>query len=157
METLGGPHTPAVGWAAGIERLAMLVGEAGGVLEDRPEIVVFCENDGLDGDVILVASGLRRHGIRTEMVTGGSQKKRFEKAQSKNPDMLFVVRGPIESRPNWDPIFVDLKRGRGSPIVDEIVLESRAKEVLESAFLLIPLSRDEQMIADFAVVERSAQ
>ncbi|HET9628508.1 MAG TPA: histidine--tRNA ligase, partial [Novosphingobium sp.] len=27
IEALGGPHTPAVGWAAGIERLAMLVGE----------------------------------------------------------------------------------------------------------------------------------
>ena len=27
MESLGGPQTPAVGWAAGIERLAMLVGE----------------------------------------------------------------------------------------------------------------------------------
>ena len=27
MESLGGPVTPAVGWAAGIERLAMLVGE----------------------------------------------------------------------------------------------------------------------------------
>jgi histidyl-tRNA synthetase len=27
IETLGGDHTPAVGWAAGIERLAMLVGE----------------------------------------------------------------------------------------------------------------------------------
>jgi histidyl-tRNA synthetase len=28
IETLGGDHTPAVGWAAGIERLAMLVGSA---------------------------------------------------------------------------------------------------------------------------------
>ena len=27
VETLGGPHTPSVGWAAGIERLAMLVGK----------------------------------------------------------------------------------------------------------------------------------
>ena len=25
IEQLGGPHTPAVGWAAGIERLAMLI------------------------------------------------------------------------------------------------------------------------------------
>ena len=25
IESLGGPHTPAVGWAAGIERLAMLI------------------------------------------------------------------------------------------------------------------------------------
>ena len=31
IEALGGAHTPAVGWAAGIERLAMLVGEAGRV------------------------------------------------------------------------------------------------------------------------------
>ena len=25
VETLGGPHTPAIGWAAGIERLAMMI------------------------------------------------------------------------------------------------------------------------------------
>ncbi len=25
VEQLGGPHTPAVGWAAGIERLAMMI------------------------------------------------------------------------------------------------------------------------------------
>ena len=25
IEQLGGPHTPAVGWAAGIERLGMLI------------------------------------------------------------------------------------------------------------------------------------
>ena len=25
IESLGGPHTPAIGWAAGIERLAMLI------------------------------------------------------------------------------------------------------------------------------------
>ena len=27
IEALGGPHTPAVGWAAGIERLAMMIDE----------------------------------------------------------------------------------------------------------------------------------
>ena len=25
IESLGGPHTPAIGWAAGIERLAMMI------------------------------------------------------------------------------------------------------------------------------------
>ena len=29
VEQLGGPHTPAIGWAAGIERLAMLIDAAG--------------------------------------------------------------------------------------------------------------------------------
>ncbi len=39
METLGGPHTPAVGWAAGIERLAMLVGE-GDLTKSQPETLI---------------------------------------------------------------------------------------------------------------------
>ena len=42
MESLGGPPTPAVGWAAGIERLAMLVGE-----RSRNDLIVAiaAEND----------------------------------------------------------------------------------------------------------------
>src|SRR5207253_10628193 len=42
IEQLGGPHTPAVGWAAGIERLAMLMGERG---EQAAELVVVVEDD----------------------------------------------------------------------------------------------------------------
>src|ERR1700710_2580038 len=38
---LGGPETPAVGWAAGIERLAMLVGDA---RPDELEVAVVAEN-----------------------------------------------------------------------------------------------------------------
>src|ERR1700712_2619454 len=37
IEALGGPHTPGVGWAAGVERLAMLLEEP---TEDRPLITV---------------------------------------------------------------------------------------------------------------------
>ena len=40
MELLGGAATPAVGWAAGIERLAMLVGDAGELQIARCVIVV---------------------------------------------------------------------------------------------------------------------
>src|SRR5207245_7723088 len=36
IESLGGPHTPAVGWAAGIERLAMMI-EA--PEPEKPEVV----------------------------------------------------------------------------------------------------------------------
>jgi histidyl-tRNA synthetase len=45
MESLGGAPTPAVGWAAGIERLAMLVADAGQVSEDRTEVTVVVEDD----------------------------------------------------------------------------------------------------------------
>ena len=44
IEALGGPHTPAVGWAAGVERLAMLVESA----DAEPiEIAVTCYSDHL--------------------------------------------------------------------------------------------------------------
>ncbi|HEY0313177.1 MAG TPA: histidine--tRNA ligase [Allosphingosinicella sp.] len=60
IEALGGPHTPAVGWAAGIERLAMLMQDraeteaAIAILPNKPELV----------DVALeVAAQLRRAGF----------------------------------------------------------------------------------------------
>ncbi|HCJ80033.1 MAG TPA: histidine--tRNA ligase, partial [Erythrobacter sp.] len=43
MESLGGAPTPAVGWAAGIERLAMLVGDRA---EPNADAIVVVENDG---------------------------------------------------------------------------------------------------------------
>src|SRR3954451_17387985 len=47
IETLGGPHTPAVGWAAGIERLAMMIGEAAA---EKPQIAVVVESPEREAD-----------------------------------------------------------------------------------------------------------
>ena len=77
IETLGGAHTPAVGWAAGIERLAMLVGERG---EARIDVVVVVENDDLLARGIQAVADLRREGFVAELVASGSPRKRFDKA-----------------------------------------------------------------------------
>jgi len=77
MESLGGPATPAVGWAAGIERLAMLVGERGEALAD---IVVVVENDDALRDGIGVCTHLRRKGLAADLMASGSPRKRFDKA-----------------------------------------------------------------------------
>ena len=77
IETLGGPHTPAVGWAAGIERLAMLLGERG---ETPPEITIALEDDDASGFAYRKLSELRQAGIAAEIVASGSPKKRFDKA-----------------------------------------------------------------------------
>ena len=82
MESLGGPPTPAVGWAAGIERLAMLVDKTDEL--EPAEIVVFTEFDGLDNETLLV-SEVVRHGPRplnTEHLYGGNRKKRYAKAKA---------------------------------------------------------------------------
>src|SRR3546814_12856775 len=60
VEALGGPPTPAVGWAAGIARLAMLV-ELG--RPERVEFGVLSEVRELDKLAVGVATPLRRAGF----------------------------------------------------------------------------------------------
>ncbi|WP_338242394.1 histidine--tRNA ligase [Aurantiacibacter hainanensis] len=77
MESLGGPHTPAVGWAAGIERLAMLVGDSG---EAPADAIVVVEDDALMSRGVSTLGALRAAGMAAEMIASGSPRKRFDKA-----------------------------------------------------------------------------
>jgi len=77
MESLGGPATPAVGWAAGIERLAMLVAQEG---ETPADVIVVVEDDTLLADAIASIGKLRAAGFAAEMLATGSVRKRFDKA-----------------------------------------------------------------------------
>ena len=149
IENLGGPSTPAVGWAAGIERLAMLVDAPE---PDRPLIVVFSESNSQDANVIGLTAALRRAGFATDTIFGGSPKKRFDKAQSKLPQIMLVVREAVENRPNGNPIFVDVKRGRGAMDQDSEYIETLAGDVLQKSAMLVPLSKDEKCWADYGVV-----
>ncbi len=78
MESLGGAPTPAVGWAAGIERLAMLVGAQE---EAKADAVVVVENDERLNDAITLVGKLRASGFAAELVASGSPRKRFDKAK----------------------------------------------------------------------------
>lgn len=88
MESLGGAPTPAVGWAAGIERLAMLVGEKAA---DQLEAMVLVENDaGMDAAIRLLAD-LRAGGVIAEIMATGSPKKRYDKAVKQQPRAILRV------------------------------------------------------------------
>jgi len=89
MESLGGAPTPAVGWAAGIERLAMLVGEK----EVAPvEAMLVVEDDRYLAGAIRLLREIRDEGFTAEMFASGSPKKRFSKAVKQNPQALLVVK-----------------------------------------------------------------
>ncbi|GAA4761699.1 histidine--tRNA ligase [Novosphingobium ginsenosidimutans] len=77
MESLGGAHTPAVGWAAGVERLAMLVGDAA---PEVPEVALVLEHDDYLDFANACLANLRRAGVSADLVASGSPKKRFDKA-----------------------------------------------------------------------------
>jgi histidyl-tRNA synthetase len=88
IESLGGPPTPAVGWAAGIERLAMLVGERE---EVGPDVAFVVEDDAASNFATKLMKIVREAGYSAEMVGTGSPRKRFDKAVKLNPRTMVVT------------------------------------------------------------------
>ncbi len=74
---MGGPPTPAVGWAAGIERLAMLLSEAPKAVA---AVVVVPVSPALEEAAVQILQRLRRAGIRAEMEYAGTVRRRMERA-----------------------------------------------------------------------------
>ncbi len=121
MESLGGAVTPAVGWAAGIERLAMLVGD---ITATAPDVAVAVEDEGALLAAISGASALRSLGFSVELVASGSPRKRFDKAgkigakllvsaRMQDGTLLFNWRGP-EGLPGRDAIVRAFERAATS-------------------------------------------
>jgi histidyl-tRNA synthetase len=96
MESLGGAPTPAVGWAAGIERLAMLVGEREQV---DSSVAILPETDELEEKAAAIATALRREGISCWTAFRQNPKKRMAKARSDGAfAALYVRSGEIPSQ-----------------------------------------------------------
>ena len=89
---MGGPPTPAVGWAAGIERLAMLLGEAP---EPPWAFAIIPVGDAAEAACIRLMQSLRRDGLRAEMAYRGNLKRRLERA-GKSRARAAVILGEDE-------------------------------------------------------------
>jgi histidyl-tRNA synthetase len=88
IEQLGGHHTPAIGWAAGIERLAMLIDAP------VPEVIdaaIVVEEDAALGAAMASASLLRNSGLSVELFATGSPRKRFDRAVKKGAREIVVL------------------------------------------------------------------
>ena len=97
IEALGGPHTPAVGWAAGIERLAMLVGNR----EAAPaDVVIAVEDDAALNIATGALAALRRAGLSGELIATGSPRKRYDKA-TKIPAKVIAALSLVDGAPRW--------------------------------------------------------
>jgi histidyl-tRNA synthetase len=99
MESLGGPATPAVGWAAGIERLAMLVGER----EEAPaDVIIVVEDDGRLDEAIGFMKQLRDTGLTAEMIASGSPRKRYDKASKREPLAILSLQSDMRHSVSGD-------------------------------------------------------
>jgi histidyl-tRNA synthetase len=88
IETLGGALTPAVGWAAGIERLAMMIDAP---LTEKPVVVVVPLGDRAQSEAQRVVAGLRREGVAADMAYRGNMKKRLSRANDAGAAYALII------------------------------------------------------------------
>ena len=88
MESLGGPHTPAVGWAAGIERLGMLLDEPAIV---GPDAIFIPLGEGCEAAAMKLMAELRSAGISCDMAYKGNMKKRMQKANAAGAAHAVII------------------------------------------------------------------
>ncbi len=88
IEQLGGPPTPGVGWAAGIERLAML-------LDQTPEavrpIAMVPLGETAEARALVIAHDLRLRGLAVDTAFRGNIKKRLQRANRINARAAVIL------------------------------------------------------------------
>ena len=86
--TMGGPETPGVGWAAGVERLAMLANEP--AVGARPVALVGLGGDG-EREVLRLSRELRASGLTVELVYKGGLKRGLKRADRINAAAAVMI------------------------------------------------------------------
>jgi len=81
VETMGGTPTPGIGWAAGVERLAMMVGDAPPV--SRPIVVVPVGAEAAE-TALKITQRLRHSAFAVDLGFSGNVKKRLNRANKVN-------------------------------------------------------------------------
>ena len=97
VEELGGPSVPAVGWALGLERLAIVLDETLGAPEEPgPDALVVTMGEDAQRAALALARDLRRAGVRCDVSWGSGSVGKQMKAADRRRASLAVVLGPDE-------------------------------------------------------------
>lgn len=88
VEQMGGGAVAGIGWACGVERLAMLLDEEPAV--ERPVAVIPVGEEAED-KALEIAHRLRLAGLKTEQAYGGNLKKRMIRADKANARKAVII------------------------------------------------------------------
>lgn len=90
IEELGGKATPAFGFALGIERLLLAMGEAED--ESRPRVMILAANDEARVEAVVLARELRDAGFNIETdLRGTSLKSQLRRADRSGAALAFIL------------------------------------------------------------------
>ena len=88
IQQMGGPAIPAVGWAAGVERLAMLLATPPTI---PAGIAVVPLSDAEEPAALAAMQSLRGAGLRAEMAYRGNLKRRMERANRIGARVAVII------------------------------------------------------------------
>jgi histidyl-tRNA synthetase len=126
---MGGPETPAVGWAGGIERLALLAGEAAVA---PVQVAVIPSEESLVPIGLELEALLRRNAISVFSVHRGNERYRSEKALKAGCLVLVTLIDYLGFEENWQYNF-RIRRGNSSE-EKAIEIKNRVIETLRRHF-----------------------
>jgi histidyl-tRNA synthetase len=123
VEQLGGPHTPAIGWAAGIERILLVAQDAEDGSDARVYVAVAAATPEAKREAFGLARALRERGIRTELEQAGrSLKGQLRQADRIGARAAVIVGDGIDVK--------DLASGEQSAVGGAEELVGRVEELL---------------------------
>lgn len=94
IEQMGGPQTPGVGWASGVERLALLL-NPNLTMSKLTTIAVLAADEKAERKCLQLSHQLRLKGLRVEMPTSGNMGKKMKRA-NKVGALYAVIIGETE-------------------------------------------------------------
>jgi histidyl-tRNA synthetase len=87
-EILGGIKMPGVGWAAGIERLALMVNAN---YKNNPDLVLMGLSEKFNLDLLQMMDRLIKDGIKTEILYTGNVSKKLKRADKINAQFAIII------------------------------------------------------------------
>ncbi|HEY9811191.1 MAG TPA: histidine--tRNA ligase [Halomicronema sp.] len=89
---LGGPETPAVGWAIGLERLTILLQNLRKVPEVSVDFYIVSKGEKAEDNSLVLAHNLRQHGFSVELdLSGSAFGKQFKRADRSGAIACLVL------------------------------------------------------------------
>jgi len=90
IELMGGPQTPGVGWASGIERLALLVDSAC-LVPSQPVVAVIAADEGANSTCLKLTNQLRTENFHCELINGGNVGKKMKRANKIGASWALII------------------------------------------------------------------
>lgn len=90
IEQMGGPKTPGVGWASGIERLALLL-DPSLAKSELKTVAVIAADEKSEKKCLEISHSLRLRGLRVEMPAGGNVGKKMKRANKVGAQFAVII------------------------------------------------------------------